>query len=729
MKAGTVEELIAKAKCGEIAIPVFQRASVWGKDDVRKLLESAVQGIPLGLFVLWQPQAPIPGSVRFGTDDPSSGNPLLIVDGQQRIRSFIAALSASEFALDDEDNCPKAWYAREYTSGTDRRWEFDLKSDRDERDSRAIATENWLRLSDLPVDNEPRKSILGATIHVHLLKDGSLADIVATYTRLNRVGSPMTPDERDFARLAAVAGNDIAVCLDDVFRATAKLASESAVQSASNRTDRYTRGAAKLFGLAEFLRVAKIFHAFHTGQPTANFAEWTDLEAPAATDYWPRLCQDVSKAMCTVVQEFGCLGCDDLSRLAEVSRLDPVFALVVRFPGLADHSKFIRSCIVRVLFEVTPNGVADTGDRCRLTWSAQTVQQALDAWSIAVPNQDVFRNEFDGKQSVRHRWTQLLYWVQRDAGATDPPYSNENLRDDHPLTGKESKPIHRVNEPQVGHILPRSRARPVGGRPVGHGRTHLINSLWNLTYMTADFNGLDGLSDRLPSFEGTKDENLSAHSMDGALLAWVDLCERWRKQADAEVDGVAVFREDVPEKIEKFRKDRLQSLAEQFGRYLVKHALVAAPDVERAMGRLSKSRLDWLSASYGPFSLKIEEFVSSCFLGRSGSGGRRRANLESGTFDETKGRVAIVRVRKLCGHGRSEIERDLSIYVAVPGPSRIEGITWSGCATCGATLDRDQVWEPHMVEAHWPEIVLGASPNEFILESSSNPSPTPSPHP
>ena len=106
----TVQKLLDAVLDSRIAIPVFQRSSVWGSDDVRKLLESAVRGLPLGLIVFWQPRRSVPGSVYFGSDarvpvDTDNGGPLLVLDGQQRIRSLMRALggpdhSAAETADD-----------------------------------------------------------------------------------------------------------------------------------------------------------------------------------------------------------------------------------------------------------------------------------------------------------------------------------------------------------------------------------------------------------------------------------------------------------------------------------------------------------------------------------------------------------------------------------------------------------------------------------------------------
>ena len=97
----TLAGLIDSVRRGEIRIPRFQRAFVWGKTDVTHLLDSMQKEFPIGTIFLWDAPAEYNGLLR---DIPELKQPpvrhghghRIILDGQQRVTSLYAVISALE---------------------------------------------------------------------------------------------------------------------------------------------------------------------------------------------------------------------------------------------------------------------------------------------------------------------------------------------------------------------------------------------------------------------------------------------------------------------------------------------------------------------------------------------------------------------------------------------------------------------------------------------------------
>jgi hypothetical protein len=82
--------LLTWVRSGEIAIPEIQRPFVWDPAQVRDLLDSLLNGYPVGYLILWRNPA-----VRLKDGTQSAGKRILI-DGQQRITALMAALLGHE---------------------------------------------------------------------------------------------------------------------------------------------------------------------------------------------------------------------------------------------------------------------------------------------------------------------------------------------------------------------------------------------------------------------------------------------------------------------------------------------------------------------------------------------------------------------------------------------------------------------------------------------------------
>jgi len=85
-----IETLFSWIKSGEIAIPEIQRPFVWDATKVRNLLDSLLQGYPIGYLISWKNP-----DVRLKDGTSSSGKRILI-DGQQRVTALMAALLGRE---------------------------------------------------------------------------------------------------------------------------------------------------------------------------------------------------------------------------------------------------------------------------------------------------------------------------------------------------------------------------------------------------------------------------------------------------------------------------------------------------------------------------------------------------------------------------------------------------------------------------------------------------------
>lgn len=92
--------LIFKIRHGEIALPDIQRPFVWSNAKVRDLFDSMYKGFPVGYLLFWSTSAD-PTARQIGTDEKQTVPSLLIVDGQQRLTSLFAVITAKPVVRKD----------------------------------------------------------------------------------------------------------------------------------------------------------------------------------------------------------------------------------------------------------------------------------------------------------------------------------------------------------------------------------------------------------------------------------------------------------------------------------------------------------------------------------------------------------------------------------------------------------------------------------------------------
>lgn len=58
-----------------LRIPTIQRQFVWDAEDVRDLIDSIVNGYPIGAIIIWEPTTPFPSAPLIGKDDGDNQSP------------------------------------------------------------------------------------------------------------------------------------------------------------------------------------------------------------------------------------------------------------------------------------------------------------------------------------------------------------------------------------------------------------------------------------------------------------------------------------------------------------------------------------------------------------------------------------------------------------------------------------------------------------------------------
>ena len=88
-----VGTLIDDVKSGRTGLPDLQRPFVWKDNKVRDLLDSMINGFPIGYVILWNSPDDYNNSKTIGVNEKVYKRPSnLVIDGQQRLTSLIGAL-------------------------------------------------------------------------------------------------------------------------------------------------------------------------------------------------------------------------------------------------------------------------------------------------------------------------------------------------------------------------------------------------------------------------------------------------------------------------------------------------------------------------------------------------------------------------------------------------------------------------------------------------------------
>ena len=69
-----------------LRIPTIQRQFVWDAEDVRDLIDSIVNGYPVGAIIIWEPTTEFPSAPLLGSDEGDTRR--YVLDGQQRLTAL-----------------------------------------------------------------------------------------------------------------------------------------------------------------------------------------------------------------------------------------------------------------------------------------------------------------------------------------------------------------------------------------------------------------------------------------------------------------------------------------------------------------------------------------------------------------------------------------------------------------------------------------------------------------
>ena len=119
----SIQQLATLSGEGGIRVPEFQRSFRWDGTDVLALFDSIFRGYPVGSVLLWRKPAPAK-RVTLGAltlNAPKRSDALWVVDGQQRITSFINGVSAEAGAIDERFRLVYALENRKFMRANDAR--------------------------------------------------------------------------------------------------------------------------------------------------------------------------------------------------------------------------------------------------------------------------------------------------------------------------------------------------------------------------------------------------------------------------------------------------------------------------------------------------------------------------------------------------------------------------------------------------------------------------------
>ena len=92
-----VGNLLSDVLNGRIGLPDLQRPFVWTDAKVRDLFDSMMKGFPVGYVMLWASPADYSNTKNIGVGEKQFKRPDdLVIDGQQRLTSLLAAITGTE---------------------------------------------------------------------------------------------------------------------------------------------------------------------------------------------------------------------------------------------------------------------------------------------------------------------------------------------------------------------------------------------------------------------------------------------------------------------------------------------------------------------------------------------------------------------------------------------------------------------------------------------------------
>ncbi len=87
----SIDELINWLNTQSFYLPSFQRQFVWDEEDIKKFVQSILDGIPVGVVILWKPSnvLKVDSFSKPLIGDHKGDEGYLILDGQQRLTALL----------------------------------------------------------------------------------------------------------------------------------------------------------------------------------------------------------------------------------------------------------------------------------------------------------------------------------------------------------------------------------------------------------------------------------------------------------------------------------------------------------------------------------------------------------------------------------------------------------------------------------------------------------------
>lgn len=207
-----LEDLFEEIKQGQLRSPRFQRAFSWRLEDMRRLLDSVLEGFPIGSLLIWEPGARYECLASFGPipqGDPGRDRNDLsyVLDGQHRLATLFGVMHVT--GETPESSEAKRWWM----------W-YDLLENEFTHGARGditthhlplrmlLRTTDFLRFSSELLKAHPQdgpqliekaeklsRLIRGYRMPVVRIRGGKLEDAIEIFSRLNSSGQPMAPDQ------------------------------------------------------------------------------------------------------------------------------------------------------------------------------------------------------------------------------------------------------------------------------------------------------------------------------------------------------------------------------------------------------------------------------------------------------------------------------------------------------------------------------------------------------
>jgi hypothetical protein len=370
-----------------------------------------------------------------------------------------------------------------------------------------------------------------------------LSEVVQVYNRINSSGKKVEAEERAFATLVSL-NESTQANLAAIFNHVHPPAPD---RDLSERDEVLQRRKEKMFGFKLFIRLfiqASSYHfSYSLGSDVFSFSVVekeifhkyiTDHGNKEKVDALWKTTTGTIFAVHRALTE--ALHCDDLRFFPGIASLPPVLQLLIRFPLLQEErfSNVIAEAILRLML-VDPNqrdilDLVNRINRCHDAASAVlVVRDKCD------PKESKLRDRMKSSNSLQDRYVLLLYWLLRNAGARDFSYEKNFLSPEQATrvrnelnkkladtsqgdleSGSSGVRIQKAVDPEKQHIVPYSQLKPLYSSLSDRSRVanHEANNVGNLTYISHDLNGLEGLANKPLNLAEEHPSILSAHLLD-----------------------------------------------------------------------------------------------------------------------------------------------------------------------------------------------------------------------